>query len=166
MTLVPGAAYLSGERFHNSRPGDAAQRFFAKLERNVQGRRFALAVADALAWPLGLTIGIVLRYDLSFHFPRPLGLAGTAAVAAVAQLCIGRARGLYQGRWRMASFEGVGALASCCAAVVAGLSLLNLLDTRLVPESVPIIGGAATLIIMLSMRYAARLVIELRRRPR
>ena len=121
----------------------------------MQGRRFALAVADALAWPLGLTIGIVLRYDLSFHFPRPLGLAGTAAVAAVAQLCIGRARGLYQGRWRMASFEGVGALASCCAAVVAGLSLLNLLDTRLVPESVPIIGGAATLIIMLSMRYAA-----------
>ena len=55
----------------------------------------------------------------------------------------------------MASFEGVGALACCCFSIAAGLSLLNLFDGRLVPESVPIIGGTATLVLMLSGRYAS-----------
>jgi len=166
LTLVRGAAELSGKRFQHRRPGDAGRRFIARPGLSVRQRRCLLAAADALAWPVGLTVGTILRYDLSFHIPRPLGLAATAGIAAVAQILIGTARGLYRGRWRIASFEGVGVLASCCFFIAAGLSVLNLFDGHLVPESVPIIGGTATLILMLSGRYAARLVLELHRRPR
>ena len=156
---------MSGKRFQHRRPADLGPRFIARLGLSVRQRRCLLAAADALAWPVGLTAGTILRYDLSFHVPRPLDLAATASIAAVAQLLIGTSRGLYRGRWRIASFEGVGALASCCFFIAAGLSLLNLFDGHLVPESVPIIGGTATLILMLSGRYAARLVLELHRRP-
>ena len=166
LTLVRGAAELSGKRFQHRRPGDAGRRFIARPGLSVRQRRCLLAAADALAWPVGLTVGTILRYDLSFHIPRPLGLAATAGIAAVAQILIGTARGLYRGRWRIASFEGVGVIASCCFFIAAGLSVLNLFDGHLVPESVPIIGGTATLILMLSGRYAARLVLELHRRPR
>ena len=161
-----GAADLSGTRFPHNWPQREGQRFLGRLELHARRRRLVLASFDALAWPLGLTSGVVLRYDLSLHIPRPLGLAATAAFAAVAQLLIGTVRGLYRGRWRMASFEGVGAIASCCFVIAAGLSLLNVLDGRLVPESVPIIGGTAALVLMLSGRYVARLLIELQRRPR
>ena len=156
---------MSGKRFQHRRPADAGSRFIARLGLSVRQRRCFLAAADALAWLVGLTAGAILRYDLSFHVPRPLDLAATAGIAAVAQLLIGTARGLYRGRWRIASFEGVGALASYCFFITAGLSLLNLFDGHLVPESVPIIGGTATLFLMLSGRYAARLVLELHRRP-
>lgn len=165
LTLLRGAAELSGKRFQHRRPADAGSRFIARLGLSVRQRRCFLAAADALAWLVGLTAGAILRYDLSFHVPRPLDLAATAGIAAVAQLLIGTARGLYRGRWRIASFEGVGALASYCFFITAGLSLLNLFDGHLVPESVPIIGGTATLFLMLSGRYAARLVLELHRRP-
>jgi FlaA1/EpsC-like NDP-sugar epimerase len=110
----------------------------------------------------------MLRYDkLSIHIPHfgVGGLVATSAVAACAQLLVGTGNGLYRGRWRVASFEGIGALAGTCLLIVSGLLVLNLFDGYLVPESVPIIGGVAALILMLSDRYVARLVIEQHRRP-
>jgi len=149
--------------FQHSRTGRASQRVIDKM--SVRQRRGLLATCDALAWPIGLTVGTVLRYDLSVHIPRPLGLAVTAAIASVAQLVIGTVTRLYRGRWLMASFEGIGALTCCWFSITCGLLVLNLLDGHLVPESVPIIGGIAALVIMLSARYAARLVLDLYRRP-
>jgi FlaA1/EpsC-like NDP-sugar epimerase len=128
-------------------------------------RRWLLACADALAWPVGLAIGASLRFDLSLHIPRLGGLLITSAIAALAQVLLGATDGLYRGRWRYASFEGVGALALSSVLITAGLWVLNLADGRLVRESVPLIGGASALALMLGARYIARLAMEHLRKP-
>ncbi|MGH9299459.1 MAG: polysaccharide biosynthesis protein, partial [Acidimicrobiales bacterium] len=108
---------------------------------------------------------MVLRYDLKWHFPEVLGFCATAAIAATSQVLLGTASGLYRGRWRMASFEGIGALARYCAMIAGGLLVLNLVDSHLVPESVPLIGGAATFLLMLGGRCVMRIAVEHNRRP-
>jgi FlaA1/EpsC-like NDP-sugar epimerase len=128
-------------------------------------RRWLLAGADASTWFVGLAVGAILRYDLSVHIPDLGGLVATAAIAAGAQMVLGTANGLYRGRWRFASFEGVGALSCTCLAIVGGLLLLNAFDGHLAPESVPIIGGAASLALMLGARYLSRLVMDHLRKP-
>src|ERR1019366_5499039 len=92
------------EIFQHSRTGRASQRAIDRL--SVRQRRCLLAISDAAAWPVGLTVGIVLRFNLSFHIPRPFGLAVTAAIAAVTQLLIVTMNGVYRGRWLMAGLEG------------------------------------------------------------
>jgi FlaA1/EpsC-like NDP-sugar epimerase len=131
----------------------------------VRRRRCLLAGADSLAWVVGLTAGSILRYDLMLHIRHPAGLVATSVMAVSGQLFVGTANGLYRGRWRVASFEGIGALASTCLLIGCSLLALNLFDGHLVPESVPIVGGVAALTLMLSGRYIARLMVERRSRP-
>jgi FlaA1/EpsC-like NDP-sugar epimerase len=147
----------------------AWRRLNRRLEKlyglRARRRRSLLAVGDAAAWIAGLAFGAALQYDLSMHIPNYAHLALTAGVAAGAQICLGLVTGLYRGRWRFASFEGVGALAVICFVIVAALLMLNLSDGHLVPESVPIIGGDAALALMLIGRYVARLTMDHLRKP-
>jgi FlaA1/EpsC-like NDP-sugar epimerase len=155
---------------------EGAARNVAALSRSVPGvrkmydlgakrRRWLLASADASAWFLGLAFGATLRYDLSLHIPSLGGLLVTASVAACAQVILGTADGLYRGRWRYASFEGVGALATTVLIIVGGLLVLNLVDGHVVREGVPIMGGIAALAVMLTARYVARLIMDSLRKP-
>jgi FlaA1/EpsC-like NDP-sugar epimerase len=121
---------------------------------------------DALAWAAALTLALVGRYDFvpppgqvaDFLLFLPLALVVHVAVAL---LC-----GLYQGRWRMGSFDEVAALARAAAVTTALLFAGNLaFGDRLVPMSVPVAGGAMALVGTAGARYAWRLVLERNRRP-
>lgn len=129
-------------------------------------RRSLTAAYDASVWVVALVLGEWLRYSIfSLSFDKPAGLAITVAAAVALQLGLGTAFGIYRGRWQSLSFEGAGAVAVTCASVTAALLALNLVDGRLVPESVPVIGASFALVFMFSSRYLARLLIERNSRP-
>jgi FlaA1/EpsC-like NDP-sugar epimerase len=121
---------------------------------------------DALAWAAALTLALVGRYD----FVLPPGQLGEFLVflplALALHVVVGLACGLYQGRWRMGSFDEVAALARAAAVTTALLFAGNLaFGDRLVPMSVPVAGGAMALVGTAGARYAWRLVLERNRRP-
>jgi len=88
-----------------------------------------------------------------------------AIASAALQVIIGFATRLYRNRWRTATFEEVAALGGswlAAAIIVTGLNLL--LDPR-VPTSVVGFGSGLALMVMLSARFAWRLIREAENRP-
>jgi FlaA1/EpsC-like NDP-sugar epimerase/dTDP-4-amino-4,6-dideoxygalactose transaminase/lipopolysaccharide/colanic/teichoic acid biosynthesis glycosyltransferase len=122
--------------------------------------------ADALAWTAGLISALLLRYD--FHLGRiswpAFGLL--AAAAAVVQVLVGLATGLYLGRWRLGSFDEVSALVRAVAGVSSLLFLVELRQShRFVPLSVIVGGGIIAFVLMGAARYLIRSYDEEHRRP-
>src|SRR5256714_10053737 len=122
--------------------------------------------ADALAWAGGLVAALLPRYDCHADRLSWPGFALLAAAAALVQVLVGVATGLYLGRWRLGSFEEVSALLRTVAWVSSLLFLGELRQShRFVPLSVVVGGGIIAFVLMGAARYFIRSYDEERRRP-
>jgi FlaA1/EpsC-like NDP-sugar epimerase len=122
--------------------------------------------ADALAWVTGLGLALVARYDFAVPPGQAADFLVLLPMALVVHLVVGVFFGLYQGRWRMGSFDEVAALVRAAVVTSALLFGANLaVADRPVPMSVPLAGGAMALVGTAGVRYAWRLLLERNRRP-
>jgi FlaA1/EpsC-like NDP-sugar epimerase len=125
------------------------------------------AVVDGLAWSIALCFATLLRYDFEPHPGDLTGLLILLPCAVAVQTLAGHAFGIYNGRSRFGSFDEVTSLVK--ASVVTSLFLSGfspLFDPRLVPLSVPFIGGTIALVLTSGIRYIWRLRRERSRRPK
>ncbi|HVX18456.1 MAG TPA: nucleoside-diphosphate sugar epimerase/dehydratase [Acidimicrobiales bacterium] len=122
-------------------------------------------VLDALAWIVAVVLAVWSRYDFESNRVHWGHLFVIAVGAAILQLVVGWAIGLYRGRWRFGSFEEVAALAEAVAITGAVGALVDLepLD-RWVPASAMIMATAAALVLASAIRYLWRLNLERYRR--
>ncbi|HEV2070665.1 MAG TPA: nucleoside-diphosphate sugar epimerase/dehydratase [Acidimicrobiales bacterium] len=121
---------------------------------------------DAVAWVAGLTLALVARYDFAPPRNQLADFLSFLSAALVVHVIVALLCGLYQGRWRMGSFDEVAALARAAAVTTAVLFAGNLaFGGRLAPMSVPVAGGAMALVGTAGARYAWRLLLERHRRP-
>ncbi len=123
---------------------------------------------DGLAWCLALSFATWARYEFSAARFTDTRIAAAIVVAVVIQVIAGLGTGLYLGRRRFGSFEEVAVLARAALVVTVLVYVLNLSagDDYLIPRSAVIAGGVAALLLMGSVRYAWRLTLERRQRPR
>ncbi len=123
---------------------------------------------DALAWVLGFIVAEVLRYEFNWAAISWLGLSGAVLVIAAVQYFIGLGFHLYRGRYPYGSFEEVRALTGTVVTTAAILVIPLLLSAAAlrVPRSTIFIATPIVLVLMLSIRYARRLLIERNRAPR
>jgi FlaA1/EpsC-like NDP-sugar epimerase len=130
--------------------------------------RAGLVAGDLGVWTVCIALATVFRYDGALHRLNLSGLLLVAALACALQLAIGVVVKLYQGGYRVGSFDEVVVLAG--VAVVVGTSLLvaDLVSqpTRLVPLSVPFGGTVAALLGMVATRAVIRVLREGTARPR
>lgn len=138
------------------------------LERN---RSVIQIVLDVGAWSLALPLAMGFRFDFAINPEKwgPFSVAGLAsalAIGAAFQVITGMASGLYRGRWGYGTFDETAHLARTALLVTAALALTNVFTFgRLVPTSVAIGGGLLALVLMASIRYAWRLILEHSKRP-
>ncbi len=130
----------------------------------VFGRfRYASQVLiDSCAWLLAVFVATYLRFEMDLSSVDLGGVLRTAAVAAVLQVAIGTAAGLYLHRWRYGTFEEVAATARVATAVTAIVTLANispLLDHS-VPVSASIVAGFLALAAMCGVRMTWRLLLD------
>lgn len=129
-------------------------------------RRAALVVADCFLWCVALVAATALRYNLAFSDIRFGGVASILPWVVGAQVVSGLAFGLYLGRWRLASFDEATALAGSTAITTAVAVVVDLWLThpRMIPLGATIGGGVGAFVLMGSLRYGWRLLVEWRRR--
>ena len=134
----------------------------------MRWRRRTQAVLDALAWLAALSLAALLRLDLDLGRVDFVGMLTLFPVVVVAQLVAGHASGLYRGRWVFGSFEEVAALARTVA--VAGVVLfavdVSITTERPIPISAVIGGTMIAFLVMGTVRYAWRLLLDARDRRR
>lgn len=139
----------------------------ARLVDLVAQHRWAVhALLDANAVIGALCFATLLRFDFAFSREDVDGLALLVPVAVAVQLLAGLRFGLYNGRWRFGSFDEVMALVKASFASTLLVSAFNpLWRPRLLPLSVPLVGGIIALVVMAGFRYSWRLALERRMRP-
>lgn len=132
-------------------------------------RRFGLqAFADAAIWCSALAVAAWLRLDFARSAVDEPGILLLAGVAATTQTALGWANGLYRGRWRFGSFDGVAPAAATAAAAGTAAFMVNywwVTGHWFVPRSVPLIATVLTVVGMGSVRFSWRLVHQRRMRP-
>jgi len=122
---------------------------------------------DATAWGVALLFASLVRYDFALSRVEQGGLVTNALLAAVVQIAVGLACGLYTGRFRFGSFDEVAGLAAAtvlATTVIYGLNLV--MAGQPVPRSAVVAGGVTAGALMGGVRYTFRLMLERRRRPR
>lgn len=125
------------------------------------------AMIDAFSWAPALAFATIARYDLDIDLVDFRRLRTAVFLAAVCQIVVGLASGLYRGRWRFGSFDEVAAVAQAALVTSGVLFVLNrwLVYPVLVPSSATLAGGVAALMLMTAVRYGWRLALERRLRP-
>ena len=154
---------------HTVTGGDSAWTPRRMLKAALRRRRHRIAgqvAADAVAWTVALSAATLLRFDFHLSSERFSGLLVLIPIAVLFQLVAGLACGLYTGRSRFGSFDEVVSMVRSVTITAAVLAIVNpIADPRLVPASVPVIGGVMALALLAGIRYCWRLSIERRRRP-
>jgi FlaA1/EpsC-like NDP-sugar epimerase len=133
-------------------------------------KRIGQGVLDGLVWAVGLYLAAVLRLDLDVGRVDIENLFRLLPVVFVAQYLAGVAFGLYRGRWLFGSFEEVAAVARTVGVTVSVVLAFDYSygnpRAHLVPISAVIGGALFAFLGMCGLRYAWRLVMDRRRRPR
>lgn len=147
-----------------------------RLTLSVQGSQLLLqwrhVGVDVGCWAVGILLGGLARFDLSFsellHHASVTNLAVLFGLAAGAQLLAGLAAGLYLGRWRYGSFDEAPALAAA-GVLATGITVLldeTLQAPHLVPVGAAVVGGGAATMLMGAARYTVRLAHDAARSHR
>jgi FlaA1/EpsC-like NDP-sugar epimerase len=138
-------------------------------QRRTTGRQRALVrlAADSAAWAIAIWFATLARYDLNVSAVHPTRVLAVVPPAVAVQGIVGWVFGLYNGRWRLASFDEVAALTMSAALTAMLVFTANLWfdGPQLVPRSVPLAAGVTALVLMAAARYGWRRVDERRRRP-
>jgi FlaA1/EpsC-like NDP-sugar epimerase len=128
--------------------------------------RFAIGAGfDALAWVVAIVAATLLRYDVAPSGPDWAGVGLVLPIAVGLQVGSGALLGLYRGRYKIASFEELGALVGMVLTTTVGLLVVNLVIGRPVPASIPVIAGAFALGLCAGSRYVWRALADTARRP-
>lgn len=125
------------------------------------------AFGDCVAWAWGIALAAVVRWDLvpvGHHLTRILWLA---AAAALGQVLIGYAVGLYRNHWIYGSFEEIAVVTVTAAATLLVLLAVTEALGKSAPP-IPISLGATSAAVtgMVALRYLWRFEDQRRRRPR
>jgi FlaA1/EpsC-like NDP-sugar epimerase len=130
--------------------------------------RLALLLADLLSLHAGLSLATVARYDGQLDRINGRGLLVGTAVAAVVFVALSLVLRLHQGRYAVGSADESKGLSAAVAAV--GVSVFAVIlaagPPRLLPLSVPFLGGALSFLLMLGFRLVIRRQREGALRPR
>jgi FlaA1/EpsC-like NDP-sugar epimerase len=125
------------------------------------------AVGDCIAWAWGIGLAAVVRWDLvlvGHHVSRILWLVG---VAALGQVLIGYAVGLYRNHWIYGSFEEIAIVtATAVATLLLLLAVSELLGKTAPPIPISLGATSAAVTGMVALRYLWRFEDQRRRRPR
>ncbi|CAA9225886.1 MAG: UDP-N-acetylglucosamine 4,6-dehydratase [uncultured Acidimicrobiales bacterium] len=130
------------------------------------GRAVAGWVVDGVIWSLALMLATLARLldvggDPSFASTWPLIL-----LAIAVQVGVGLVTGLYRGRWRLASFDEIGALAQTVAITTGVLFVFDVaMSAQPAPRSAVLSAGFITLVGSAGARYLWRRSHERGRRP-
>lgn len=130
-------------------------------------RWLALLALDLIFWFLAIEVATIARYEGETRLiDQRLILLGALLIAALHTL-LGSLLRLYHGRYPVGSADEITALAVTVAGSGIGLfGATVVLPTQLVPMSVPPIGAAIALILMLGLRLVLRRTREGAARPR
>lgn len=114
---------------------------------------------DSLAWVAGLFLAVLFRFDFALS-PQTIRITIiTSLFLAVGQAVIGSVFRIYQGRYRLASFDEISGLFLSAGLVgVLGSAATVLLRPAGMPRSAPAIATAFALLFMLAGRFLLRLV--------
>jgi FlaA1/EpsC-like NDP-sugar epimerase len=133
----------------------------------VRYRAAVQAGMDATAWGVALLFASLVRYDFALSRVDLGGLVTMALMAALVQIAVGLACGLYTGRFRFGSFDEVAGLAVATVLATTVIYGLNLwMPGQPVPRSAVVAGGVTAGALMGGVRYTFRLMLERHRRPR
>ncbi|MCP4084794.1 MAG: polysaccharide biosynthesis protein [Actinomycetia bacterium] len=125
-----------------------------------------LAAADVLAWLLAILGTVALRLGLDVDKISWGGLIGLMVVTAGIQLGGGLATGVYQGRYRVASYdEVIGTVRLWTLVAVVTVALDFSVFRRPIPTSSAIAGTVFAIGLMLGVRLIWRTYIEWGSRP-
>ena len=114
---------------------------------------------DALAWIAGLFLAVAFRYDFYLAPPILRVTLITSILLAIGQMVVGSLFRIYQGRYRLASFDEISGL-FLSAGSVGAIATVITFATRPsgLPRSSPAIATAFAVLIMLAGRFLLRLV--------
>ena len=114
---------------------------------------------DALAWIAGLFLAVAFRYDFYLAPPILRVTLITSILLAIGQMVVGSVFRMYQGRYRLASFDEISGL-FLSAGTVGVIATVITFATRPsgLPRSSPAIATAFAVLIMLAGRFLLRLV--------
>ena len=134
------------------------------LERR---RPLVQPAADTVAWAIALLVATLLRYDFRLPDTAWNGLLTAIPLAMAVQALIGFSAGLYTSRWRFGSFDEVAVVVRAIGITTGLVFAINpFIGNQLLPRSVPLAAGIMALVFTAGTRYAWRLVLDRRRRPR
>lgn len=146
---------------------NSLSRIVAWSRRHHIGYRGAgLLVGDVAAWAVALAIAVFGRYEFNFEPIDRRGYLMTVGVAALAQLLLGSAFGLYTSRRRIGSLEEVGALVlSIFTQTLVLLTFVGSYQRHPMPYSTIISGGISCVLFMGGLRYMVRQTLDRRNMP-
>ncbi|MET0423599.1 MAG: nucleoside-diphosphate sugar epimerase/dehydratase [Actinoplanes sp.] len=130
-----------------------------------QYRRLLPLLVDGLAWAAGVILAVLTRYEFDLDAERIAGAVFAALIAVALQTGLGYSRYLYRGRYAFGSFDEVRVAWQTTVLTALLLLVLDLLLTRPVPASAPVVGGMVALVVMLAARYVNRMRAQRRSRP-
>ena len=114
---------------------------------------------DSLAWVIALFVAVLFRYDF-YLAPQTLQISIVIAILlALGQLLVGSLFRIYQGRYRLASFDEISGLFLSAGTVglIATIVIFAIRPDGL-PRSSPAIATAFAILIMLAGRFILRFV--------
>ena len=139
-----------------------------RAARFAASRLVMQLIADSAAWGIALVFGTLVRFDLHLDRIPRRGLAVAILIALAVQGLSGLAFGLYTRRWRVGSFDEAAAVARTVVVTTAIVFFADVVVGRpahLVPVSAVLGGGAAALVLIASVRYLWRHLVEAGNRP-
>ncbi|WP_424936873.1 MULTISPECIES: polysaccharide biosynthesis protein [Bacteria] len=124
-------------------------------------------MTDGAAWLVGTVLAVTLRLEFTLS---PRGWIVTLVLgigAGILQIVVGYGLALYRGRFPLGSFEEVRSLAPVVAGLALALSgiVIPLGNAVHVPRGTVLLAAPLVLVLMLAVRYLARLVLDKARKP-
>lgn len=139
----------------------------AEVSVTQRRRRLFAAAADGLAWIFGVTLAVALRFEFVMDATGWIATIVLAIVAGVIQVVVGYLATLYRGRFTYGSFDEVHAVALIVVLEAVFLSFVVIPVGPLVgiPRGTLLLAFPFVLLLMLGVRYLARLLIDRARKP-
>src|SRR5919202_4738506 len=119
----------------------------SKIRRALKWQKAAVQVTyDGVCWGVALWLATLVRYNLVLDGVELDRLVILLPLAVAVQVGAGLLHGVYRGRWPVASFDEVWALARTTGLATSVLFVANF-PTQLVPRSAPLGAGFICLVL-------------------